>query len=392
MRASTSPTAALAVAVMAAAALALAACSGSSAASTSDSNASAQSPGVVAATASLNKFSSPTGAAGATPAAIANMPDLTGKTVWWVPASNSVPIMKAAGDDLAEALKQVGAKEHVCDGNFVPTAISACLNQAVAQKPAAVVTGWVDYAMVPTAFDALQKAGVPTLIGGESPDDHKSDSGSLAFYPNVGPGILRVSIGADWIIKNSGGKADVMLLRMTDNAATLQVAAGAKAELTKNCPDCKVTTVDMATANLNRVPSAVSAALVSNPNIDYIIVMLDTDMPQVTEGINSAGRQGKVQVVAAGADQEGLQLLQQGGSAMKIDVGDSNEYTGWGLADGLFRLMAGENPGALDNGSLKVFTPQNVKNLDLSAANSETSAWFGGDAWKQGFLTAWGVN
>lgn len=372
---------AAATAVVATSTVALAACGSSGAGHAS------QKSDISAAQAHLTEYAN--GKTPTAPTAIAKMPDLKGKTVWWVPLSNNIPIIQQTGQALSAALQQVGATVHVCDGNLVPTTIGSCLTSAANQGASAVVTGFVDYAMIPAAFDTLQAEHIPTLIAGEPPSDGKTDTSTLAFYSYSALSDLREQLAADWAIADSKGSANALLIRMTDSSATLENAAAAQQEFQTNCSGCTVTTVDMATKNMDRLQSTVSAALVSHPNIDYVVAPLDTDTPQISQAIGSAGRTGKVKVAADGVQYAGLQLVQS--DSLSADVGDSIEYSGWSIGDALLRLLAGEKVGKLDDGTLKVFTAGNVKSLDVTASAAGGSDWYGGAAWKQDFLTAWGV-
>lgn len=389
MRLSTSPRVVFATVIVAAAALALTACSESSSASTGDS-ASSSSGSATTAVAQQNLAKYLDGATPSTPATIAKMPDLKGKTVWWVPLSNNIPIIQQTGQGLAAALKKVGATMHVCDGNLVPTTIGSCLTSAANQGAAAVVTGFIDYSMIPSAFDALQAKKIPTVIAGEPPSDNKTDDSTLAFFPFTDLSNKRMTLAADWAINDSKGKGNILVIRLTDSQATLGNAAAVMQEIKTNCSGCTTEEMDTSTATLSRLQSAVSSELVSNPNIGYVLAPLDTDAPVITAALSTVGKAGKVKIVASGVQFSALQLVVSG--SLSADVGDSVEYTGWEVADGLFRLMAGEQVGSLDDGTLKVFTADNVKGLKVTAKEAGTSDWYGGEAWKKGFQTAWGVN
>jgi len=322
-------------------------------------------------------------------AAIKKMPDLKGKTVWWIPISNSVPIISATGNGLQAALAKVGATMKTCDGNFLPTAISTCMSNAASQGAAAVVTGFYDYAMVPVAFQNLVSHKIPTLVFSENPSGGATDGPYLAFQKDEGMVDLRADLPADWAIADGGQNTTILSLRMTDSSATLQMEPTVKAEVQKNCPACGFDETDIATASIDKASSAISAELVKDPHIKYIVVPLDTDLPQVLSGVAAAGRTGSVKIVAVGGSTSGLQAVKSG--QLGADVSNDPAFMGWSAADGLFRLMAGEPVQQVGTGTMKMFTQQNVQNLSLTTAAFNTSDWYDGDAWMQQFLTAWGV-
>ena len=101
----------------------------------------------------------------ATVSPVSGVSALKGKTVWYIPIGEATPLMSAIGTNLTQALGQVGVKVHLCDGQFLPTDIATCMSQAVSQGAAGVVTCYVDYAALPTAFDSLVSHHIPVFVG-----------------------------------------------------------------------------------------------------------------------------------------------------------------------------------------------------------------------------------
>ena len=321
---------------------------------------------------------------------IATMPSLKGKTVWYIPIGNSIPVLAAYGTAIDGALAHLGAHGHVCDGNFLPTAIAQCMGQAVSQGAYAVITAFVDYSLVPTAFTNLVNHHIPVVLAGvASTDGRKSDS-SLAFFDTTDELKLLEQIQADAAISDSNGKANVLALNLTDSSSSKEATVAVKKELTAHCPGCKVTTRDMATSKMSVVPSTVSAALVSNPDIDYVLCPDDTFVPSVISGIQSAGRSGKVKIISNAADLAGLQRIKANNYQI-FDVSDSAVYNGWSFTNALVRLLAGESPQSGTAGTTKLFSTSNVGGLSLTPAAYGTDDWFIGSGWQKQFLTAWGV-
>lgn len=224
-------------------------------------------------------------------AAVTRTPSLRGKTVWYVPVGGSVPIMQVAGSAMADALGRLGVTVHTCDGNFLPTTAAQCLNQAATQGAAAVITAYVDYNEIPTAFNNLVSHHIPVLVGAENKpgDATSSDLGFLSFDALNGKVARLVS---DAVIADSGGHANVLALRLTDSAATAAASDQAIAELRQHCPGCTVYTLNTEAAQLSRLPSSVSAELTQHPGIGYA-TGLDDEVSSITAGIASAGQTGR---------------------------------------------------------------------------------------------------
>lgn len=363
----------------------LAAC-GSSTSGTGDASAATNDAAATTAKAEIAKYEGTIKPTAPTP--LANPADLEGKTVWYIPLVGKLPTLVATGDGMADGLKALGATVHVCDGNALPTTIAGCMTDAVNQKADAVVTNYIDYTTVPAGFQQLQSAHIPVLVGGEPPTGGKTSDTSLAFY-DVSPATnKRASLAGTFAVADSDGKAQVLVLRLTDSEAT-KTAAQNVIDAVKACSGCSVQTVDLSASAVDKLPAAVSAALAANPNIDYVVTPTDSFDAQALAGIRAAGFGDKVKIITVSGSLSGLQEIKAGTTL--ADIGVSPVYQGWAYADALVRLMSGEIPKSLDTSTLRIFTKDNVAQLNLTADEYDTNDWYGDDAYQDAFKTAWGV-
>jgi ribose transport system substrate-binding protein len=368
----------------------LGACSGGgdNTAAAGDTAGSGSSDGVAYAKAQLEKYSATRDAYG-TPVAVANVPDLHGKTVWYVPIGTGVPVLATIGSQMQEALGKLGASVHVCDGKFQPTTIASCMSTAATQGASAVVTGFVDYASAPSAFQSLASKGIPVLVGGEPVSGGATPGKNLGFFDPSALTQQAFKLMTDAAIADSGGTANALVVRLTDSSVTIKNSQVGIDELKQYCPKCTVTTVDTLTADMSKLGSAIGAKLAANPDTNYLFLPQDAFLQAALPGIQSAGFTGKLKVIAPGGTVAGLQALKAGQIA--YNIGQGAAYNGWGFADATVRLLAGAEiqPGA--DGAIRIFTKDNVSSLSLTDANYNSSVWYGGNQWQQDFLTAWGV-
>lgn len=369
---------------------------GSSAASGSTSSAggsSAPATGsddpVGQAKADLAKYSAPTTTYPSVKPIPGGISSLKGKTVWYVPIGSAVPILNAFGVGVQQALTNVGMKFHVCDGKFLPTTIASCLDQAATQGADAVITGYIDYQLVPTSFDKLVAKKIPVLIAGEQPSGGKTDSSKLAFYDTSNSVNLLQKLSADAVIADSDGKAKVLFIGVTDSPQTKGAATYSKQYFADNCPDCTFTEIDYNTASLNKVPSQVSSALIANPDTTYVMPSLDAAAPGAISGIQTAGYSNKVKLASTNGALDSLQRV-KAGQVQFVDIGFSPIYTGWQFTDGMLRMLKGGVPDTSNLGVIRVFDKDTVANLTLTPHAYATNAWYGPDTYKNTFLTAWG--
>lgn len=315
---------------------------------------------------------------------------LKGKTVWYIPIGSAVPILNGFGVGMQGALAKLGMKSHVCDGKFLPTNIASCLNQAATQGADGVVTGYVDYTLVPNAFDNLVAKKIPVLIAGEAPNGGKTSSPALAF-DDTSPSInLLQRLNDESVIVDSGGKAKILFVGVTDSPQTKGAAAYSKSFFAQSCPGCTYNEIDYNTASLNKVPSQISSALISHPDTNYVVVELDAAGAAAKSGIQTAGFTNKVKLASTNGGLDSLQRI-KAGQVQFVDAGTSPTYLGWTFTDGIIRMMLGGLP-VDELGVARLFTKDNVGGLTLTPDAYATNAWYGSDDYQKTFLSAWGVS
>jgi ribose transport system substrate-binding protein len=317
--------------------------------------------------------------------------DMAGKTVHIVALGDQIPVIHGVAVGLQDALAEVGATGKICDGKFNPTAVADCLKSAGDQGADAVVSLFVDYAMAGTAFDALADQGVKVLVGGVEPSGGRESDDTLAFYDNTGRVDALYEAMSVSAVANGGADAQLLWLKLMDSTTTRSASDKGIAKAHELCPTCGIATAEFTTANLDKLPSAVSAALVSNPKTNLLIVPVDSFVPPALQGVQSAGFGDKVKVISSSSDLAGLQRIKDGQQVS--DLGTPVIYEGWKYANGLMQLMAGDEVAAVEPEDMvtRDFNADNIGELDLTTEAYFTPDWFGDDAFKQGFLTAWGV-
>ena len=284
------------------ASLGLAGCSGSDPdASASGDGSSAASgsggSGVEDAVAAVEKYREGVPPTGDIPA-LQGIDQLRGKTVMYMPIALTVPFFQAAIHGLTDALEPVGATVQTCDAKANPSAAAACLDQAVKQDVAAVVTDAVPQAFAAQAFAAVQAAGIPLVTVNSGDGD---SSATQAYVGGTGSTQADEPVGG-WIIADSKGAANVLFLQIVDSPASIAyVEQGGIPEFADQCPGCTVTVVKSTTTYLPpRCPANfISTALVRDPDIGYVYAEFDTDLPAVVQGLQTSSAGAGVKVIGA---------------------------------------------------------------------------------------------
>ena len=321
--------------------------------------------------------------------ALSQTPDMQGKKVTIIPLGDNIPVIHGVAVGVQDALETVGATGSICDGKFNPTSVADCLKQAGDQGADAVVTLFIDYAMAGTAFDALAEKGVPVLVGAVEPDPARQADGTLAFYDNTGR-VGKLYDAMSMAALAAGGEdTNALWLRLMDSTTTRGASESGVETFTELCPTCGIATADFTTANLDKLPSAVSAALVANKDTNVMIVPVDSFVGPALQGLQSAGLADQVTIVSSSSDLAGLQRVKDGQQVS--DLGTPVIYEGWKVTNGLMQLLAGDEVQPADVLVTRDFNAGNIDELELTDEAYFTTDWFGDDSFKAAFLEAWGV-
>lgn len=323
-----------------------------------------------------------------------NVGSLRGKTVYYVPVTLEDPEFAIVAASLKQALNKVGVNVVPCSAQANPSGISACMGRAVAAKAAAVVTDSIPVAEAANAFQKVEAANIPILVTDQM-DPPAGVPGAvkglgdrkLGYLP--GNGDPPLALIADWVIADSGGKANVLISEFVDNPSSIAyVTQGALPEFKNHCHGCKVTFSKLLNANFNAIPSQTSSALLSNPSTNYVIPEYDAAIQPVYAGVQSSGFTNKVKGASTSAILGGLQMI-KAKQFMQADVGTNFPYQAWADADDVMRQMLGM-PVVAEHIPMRLFTADNINSIQLTPAAQASGAWYGSNAYQAMFSRLWG--
>jgi ribose transport system substrate-binding protein len=190
-------------------------------------------------------------------------------------------------------------------------------------------------------LEAAMAAGIPVIdmystdeIGGESNGIYAnvgSSASSEASYPRL----------VDLIIADSGGDANVLVVSIPD-FAILNVATDAiDAQFSSECPDCTVESLDVTIPDLTsgNVNSQIVSAIQTNPDIEYVFVVIGDLATGLPEALASAGMDD-VKIIGNVPNAEQLQSLADGTSFAWLPL--PRAESAWAAVDSMVRLAAGQ--------------------------------------------------
>lgn len=378
-----------ALTVMASLALVASAC-GSGPAAEGDSASSAPELSMAEMAADLETLTAPVTSLPEVPA-VDDVAALAGKTVWWVPLGTQVDA--SYGPNVRKALGSVGIDVHTCDGKFLPTTVASCLQQATDQKADAVVTGYVDYKAVPTAFDALEKAGIPVLLAGAANNSGKKQSPTFAFADATSVNQRTARTQLEEAITDTDGTGELVWIGLEDSAQLKATTDYARQFVRTNCPECTWTELMTTSASLGKLSAQVGATLTQRPDTDVVIAQIDPAVPPVLQAIQTTGKQDSVKVIGAGALPDTMLTLQKGDGALEAISGASLAYSAWSFSGALLQMLSGETPAGQIGSLHRLFTADNVQDLTVSPEEFGTVRWYTDPkAFEASFAEAWGVS
>lgn len=324
-------------------------------------------------------------------AAVEGAAALRGKTVWWIPLGPAVDA--GVGPAVDEAFSALGVTVRTCDGEFLPTTVATCLDQAVSQGADGVMTGYVDYRSVPAAFDAVLEAGIPVLLAGATNNSGRPQSVEFAVADTTEILQRAARTQLEAAIVDTQGAGNLVWVGFQDSEQLTAVTDYAASYVAEDCPRCTFEQIDINSASLNRLTSQVGATLTSHPDTDYVLVQVDPGVAPVVQAIRTAGLQTSVKVIGIGPTVETMTSLQNADGPLVADSGVSTTYNGWAFSNSLVQMLSGVVPPEQVQSIYRLFTPETVDGLSVTPEAYATADWFtDSDDLAASFTEAWGVS
>lgn len=262
------------------------------------------------------------------------------KTVAWLQCSQSS--CGVIGDGVTAAGKLLGWKVKRFDfSNTDPESVITTMDQAVDSNPDAIAISGVPSERYEAALARAKAKGIPVIEGAVVDEVGGMDGNGIVGL--VG-GKAAYKAGAeavsDWIIGDSGGDANVLVVTADDFPIIKFEADSVEGHLAAECKGCKVTRLNQAVADIGtNTPNNVVSALQENPKIDYVYFGFGDLSRGVAPAVSGAGLDTKI--VGLAPVNENFQRLMDGEEAAWASWATS--LIGWGMVDGLARYFNGDS-------------------------------------------------
>ncbi|MFE9109979.1 sugar ABC transporter substrate-binding protein [Streptomyces collinus] len=313
--------------------LALAACgSGASPAADSTQAGAPGSPGLTAARAALAKYSERPATISVTEPVGKAIPQ--GKKIDFILCG--VQSCKDLAGFFTEAAEELGWQVKQIATQGTPESVQAAYEQAVRDKPDAVVASGFPRAVYAKQLAQLKAAGIPVIQS--NADDVTGEGVSLLKNGPKDVGVQGEML-ASWVVSNSGAKADTVYFDLPAYTILKPVKDSFAAKYKEWCDGCALDNVDVPITAVGKdMPDRVVSYLRSHPKVTHVVFSLGLLNVGVPAALKTAGITGKRIVVNVG-DAQNYQYIEGGltDGAMALN----SHETAWLQADALARHFTG---------------------------------------------------
>jgi len=230
----------------------------------------------------------------------------------------------------------IGYELTVCDGGNQSPQMEQCFTNAVNAVPDVIISG-VPEQFAGKGYAAANAAGIP-IIGLFTSNPPGSTKAEVAYSTCTEQGKLAANV----VIAGGEGNPNTLLVTQLDVACTVARTDGFTTEYKKLCPDCALTQIEFEAATMQQsLPQQIQAALVQNPDIDWIQAIFDGPASIAVTQVHQAGKQDDVSVVGMDGNAPNIQLIRDD-DVQKYDLALAQEEDSWQAVDAAARVFSGQ--------------------------------------------------
>jgi len=250
----------------------------------------------------------------------------------------AAPICVEASKEYGAAARTLGMRFKPIDAGATPSSIAAAFNQAVALKPAALISGAIPPQLFQKQLDQLVKGGTKVILYATAPPNPKGVT-AIVFPPKVFTQIG--TLLARFVYADAGAKPIKAVYVQTPELPALNYASDAfKKELKRLCPSCDMTVLNVQLADIGRViPGKVVSYLQANPDAKYVISQFGDLNVGVPQALRAAGITGK-KLVSTQGSKVNMQYIKNGQEYANLI--SFLDVTYWQVLDIAARALAGQ--------------------------------------------------
>jgi ribose transport system substrate-binding protein len=250
----------------------------------------------------------------------------------------AAPICVEASKEYGNAARTLGMRFKAIDAGATPDAIARAFNQAVAEKPDALVSGAIPPQLFQKQLQQLVKNGTKVILYATAPPNPKGIT-TVVFPPKE-----FVKIGtllARFVYADAGGKPTKAVYVQTPEFAALNFASNAfKSEIKRLCPSCGIDVLNVQAAEIGRViPGKVVSYLQGHPDTKYVLSQFGDLEIGIPQALKAAGISG-VKLISTQGSRVNMQYIKAGQEYANLI--SFLDVTYWQTLDVAARALAGQ--------------------------------------------------
>ncbi len=292
----------------------------------------------------------------------------------------STPVCGQVAKSFQQAVEVLGGELTIVNAGGTAQTAQAAASSVLALKPDVVILSGADPTLYGGSLKALSDAGTKVV----SIQVNKDVKPFGIAFNYLGPELSQQNgtLLADWVIANQGSDADAVFYSLPALDLSVNVQKAFEAEMSKNCPSCKVRAVPIDVTTVGTTSSrTVVTDLQAHPSTNVAVFVSF----QVAAGLPSAMKAAGLTVKTVGfAPTTGnLQDIKDGGltAGLAIDF----PVSVWTAVDAAARLVLGDQP---TQGETTGKVPEQfLEQKDITF--DPTKGWSGYPDYSQRFAKLW---
>ncbi len=317
-----------------------------------------------------------------------------GKKLFYVQCS--VPVCAEIAIGIEAAAEAAGWEYETTSHQDTPETVASAFDAAIAAQPDVVLTSGNPREWFQEQLTTLEGAGVP-VVAWSIPEGYEPGEGiSVNLLTNDDYYFYGVLM-ADWAAQNTE-TGQILFVGLPTFPVLSTVQEGFETEIATACPDCEVTTIEVAVTDLGtNLPGQIVSELQKNPEIDTVVYAFGGMLFGVPEALEAADLADQAGAVSQAGGPLNFGFIAEG-AHQKAEVALASELLGWRAVDAAARILAGEGPGRADTPPQAVVSgypdilagglPLQI--LEAESIDDPTALWPGVEGFQEQFQELWG--
>jgi ribose transport system substrate-binding protein len=312
-----------------------------------------------------------------------------GKTIFTIPIASYIPYITQTDQRMEKVAKKYGYKWIEFANQGQPSEWATGVQQAIQQKVDLIVLqGAPPPQLLVPQLAAAKAAGIPVLLTHIIDPSEPVPAGVTLAVP--APFKKAARLEADWTIKKTKGKANVLIITSNEVLPTTGIKKALANEYRKRCGStCTYKFVNVPVSDwATKIGTEVQSALQADPTINYIIPIYDSMAGFVLPAVKTAGKEKTVHVATYNGTPFVMDLL-RAGDVVNMEVGEDLDWLGHANMDAAMRILTNQplpKSKLLDEQTpVRVFDATNVAEAGTPAVIDKGY----GNAYKVGYAKLW---